>query len=155
MNKEFCFLSLIDNYIMSCSNFSVWSDYGNQALMNAIKYNTTSSLGLPNRDLWVKLQQWLKTEKQIQITLYYLCPIYHKQDVNCYRKLKKWLISTWKTFWKVIFAALWEAYVVINPCIIIVGLKSLMKHLNLWSWSLTVFNIWPWLFRGQMTLSTG
>ena len=23
MNKEFCFLSLIDNYIMSCSNFSV------------------------------------------------------------------------------------------------------------------------------------
>ena len=86
---ELCFLSLIDDYIMSYSNCRVWSDDGNQPFMNAIKYNTTSLLGLPNRNLWAKLQQWLKTEKQIQITLYYLCPNYHKQDVNCYRKLKK------------------------------------------------------------------
>ena len=89
INKELCFLSLIYDYILSYSNCQVWSYNDNQPLMNAIKYNTTSLLGLPKRDLWVKLQQWLKTEKQIQITLYYLCPIYHKQDVNCYRKLKK------------------------------------------------------------------
>lgn len=99
INKELCFLSLIYDYNLSYSNCPVWSDNGNQPLMNAIKYNTTSILRLP-RDLSVLLQQWLKTEKQIQITLYYLCPNYHKQDANCYRKLKKkkWLISTRKTF---------------------------------------------------------
>ena len=35
--------------------------------MNAIKYNTTSLLGLPKRDLWVKLQQWLKTENEYRL----------------------------------------------------------------------------------------
>ena len=92
INKELCFLSLIYDYILSYSNCPVWSDNGNQPLMNAIKYNTTSILRLP-RDLSVYLQQWLKTEKQIQITLYYLCPNYHKQDANCYRKLKKKIIN--------------------------------------------------------------
>ena len=62
-----CFLSLIDDYIMSYSNCQVWSYNGNQPLMNAIKYNTTSLLGLPKRDLWVKLQQWLKTENEYRL----------------------------------------------------------------------------------------
>ena len=52
INKELCFLSLIYDYILSYSNFPVWSDNGNQPLMNVIKYNTTSILRLP-RDLSV------------------------------------------------------------------------------------------------------
>ena len=52
INKELCFLSLIYDYILSYSNCPVWSDNGNQPLMNPIKYNTTSILRLP-RDLSV------------------------------------------------------------------------------------------------------